>query len=251
MDDCEVIARDYLTRHLGFKRVDREPEGKAKFPDYLIVDIGVAAEVRRLNQNWQSPRPGTKGKGVFESIHRIRACTERTLGSLGPPTGIVSWVVEIEYGQPDSARQKAGQKAIRQFLEAFRDSPTTQTATTVALFDDFKLELCSAGRLHKNGFILGACNCSESGGWLGPELTRNVQICIDEKTDRWKTSGIPRAKYSGWWLLLVDLISHGRGGKIQVRPQVAPYNWDKIVLISPFDHTRTFEVQVPFVSQNS
>jgi hypothetical protein len=244
MEDLETLAFNYLTRHRHFREVIYEPEGVKKFPDFLIVDIGVAAEVRRLNQNEQAPRPGAKQTGVLESIGPIRRTTERTLRSLGPPTGTVSWHIEIEYGQLNPARQKAEQEAIRQRLAAFRDS-SDQVESTIKLFDDFTVRLRSAGRPHQHCFILGPCNPAEAGGWSGSELNRNIQICVDEKTAKWKASGLPRAKYGGWWLLLVDLIHHGQEADVKIRPQVPPYNWDKIVLISPFDYTRAFEIPLP------
>jgi hypothetical protein len=48
MDDSETVANKYFT-HLGFKKIDFEPEGESKPPDFLVNDR-IAAEVRRLNQ---------------------------------------------------------------------------------------------------------------------------------------------------------------------------------------------------------
>ncbi len=52
MDTSERIVWEYLL-HRGFRDVVYEPEGKVP-PDFL-VDNRVAVEVRRLNQNEDTP----------------------------------------------------------------------------------------------------------------------------------------------------------------------------------------------------
>jgi hypothetical protein len=83
---------------------------------------------------------------------------------------------------------------------------------------------------------MGAVSDRDSGGWVTTELERNLQLCIDEKTA--KMSAI-RTKYAEWWLLLVDHINYG----VEDALQVPPHDWDRIILVSPFDHTQAFEVE--------
>ena len=48
MDSSEALAHNYFA-HLGFSRIDYEPEGSSRPPDFLL-DSRIAVEVRRLNQ---------------------------------------------------------------------------------------------------------------------------------------------------------------------------------------------------------
>ena len=52
---------------------------------------------------------------------------------------------------------------------------------------------------------MGGRSDLDSGGWVIPELERNLKICIDEKTA--KVSAI-RGRYSELWLALIDHINY-------------------------------------------
>jgi hypothetical protein len=111
------------------------------------------------------------------------------------------------------------------------------------------LKLDRAGQNHdgtpwkvcQNYFVMGVCD-PDFGGWTKLELQRNLKICIDQKTVRWKASRIPRTKYDEWWLAFIDLINHGREADIKLPPEVPPHNWDKIILINPLNYTQASEI---------
>jgi hypothetical protein len=227
MDDSEIVARNYFT-HLGFKKIDYEPEGKSKPPDFLLDDR-IAAEVRRLNQNEVSSQPGTKAVGLENGSFALWKTVQNLLPSLGTCSGKASWYVHIEFRRPIPSRRKL-EIAIRRHLQGFRDG-STQTSTTTQLFDNVVVELFPAGRLYSNYFLMGGSNDGDTGGMVVPELERNLKICIDEKTA--KVSAI-RWKYPEWWLVLIDRISYGAEDALQV----PSHTWDKIVLINPLDHTQ-------------
>jgi hypothetical protein len=232
MDDSETLAQAYLT-HLGFKNVVYEPEGKSKPPDFL-VEQRIAVEVRRLNQHEVSSQAGTKPRGLEEVAIPVWDNIQRLLPSLGPPNGGVSWYIHIRYSRPVPKR-RALEDAVRRHLEAFRDG-AVQNPTTIRVFKNFIIKLFRAGRLYSDYFVMGGRSDFDSGGWVIPELERNLKICIDEKTA--KVSAI-RGKYSEWWLALIDRINYGAQEAIQV----PPHNWDKIILINPLDPTKAFEIR--------
>jgi hypothetical protein len=233
MDDSEKVAYKYLTQ-LEFKRVQFEPEGKSKPPDFL-ADDRVAVEVRRLNQNEVPSQPGMKQRGLEEVAIPVQNDIQRLLPSLGPPAGQVSWYVDIKYSRPVPGRRQI-EDAVRQHLQAFRASPIQDDPTRIRLFDNFMLKLFRAGRPYPDYFVMAGCSDHDSGGWVIPELERNLKICIDEKTA--KVSGI-RTKYAEWWLALIDHINYGAKEAIQI----PPHDWDKIILINPLNHTQAFEVR--------
>jgi hypothetical protein len=232
MDDSERVAHDYFT-HLGFQNIVYEPEGKSKPPDFLL-DGRVAVEVRRLNQNDAPSKPGVRPRGLEEVRIPVRKKIQRLLPSFGPPAGRHSWFIHIRFSRP-VPRWRDIEAALRQHLQAFRDNPA-QISATIPLFNNFVIELCRASSAHPNYFIMGGCIDRDSGGWLVPELERNLRICIDEKSI--KTSAI-RTKYPEWWLVLIDHINYG--GKEAIH--IPPSNWDKIVLIDPLDHTQAHELR--------
>ena len=229
MDDSEKVAHDHFT-HLGFKKIEYEPEGESKPPDFLL-DSRIAVEVRRLNQNEAPSQSGMRPRGLEEVAIPIWKNIQRLLPEFGPPTGQVSWYIHIKYSRPVPRRRDL-ETALRQHLQAFRDGPI-HTPATIRLFDNFMIEIFRAGRLYPDYFVMSGRSDEDSGGWVISELERNLQLCIDEKTA--KVSAI-RTKYTDWWLALIDHINYGGEEAIQI----PPHDWDKIVLINPLDHTKAF-----------
>jgi hypothetical protein len=232
MDDSETEAQAYLT-HLGFKKIIYEPEGKSRPPDFL-VDQRIAVEVRRLNQHEVRSQAETRSPGLEEVAIPVWEHIQSLLPSLGPPKAGLSWYIHISYSRPVPKR-RALEDAARRHLEAFRDG-VLQNPTTIRVFENFTIELFRAGRLYSDYFVMGGRTDFDSGGWVIPELERNLKICIDDKTA--KVSAI-RGKYSEWWLALIDHINYGADKAIRV----PPHNWDKIILINPLDPTKAFEIR--------
>jgi hypothetical protein len=148
-----------------FKKIDFEPEGESKRPDFL-VDDRIAAEVRRLNQNEACSPPGTTARGLEQVAIPVWKNIQRLLPSLGASKGQVSWYVFINYSRPVPGRRQI-EDAIRRHLKAFRDSPI-QNPTTIPIFDNFVLKLFPAGRLYSDYFVMGGRSDYDSGGWVVP-----------------------------------------------------------------------------------
>jgi hypothetical protein len=232
MDHSEKAAEAYLT-HLGFTDVVYEPEGKSRPPDFLVGGR-IAVEVRRLNQHEAISQPGRKPRGLEEVAIPVSHHIQQLLPSLGPPRAGVSWYIHLKYSRPIPKR-RALEDAVRRHLEGFRDGQA-QNPTAIRVFPNFTVNIFRAGRLYSDYFVMGGHSDYDSGGWIIPELERNLKICIDEKS--MKIVSI-RGKYPEWWLALIDLINFGGEEAIHV----PPHNWDKIVLINPLDPTKAFEVR--------
>jgi hypothetical protein len=187
-----------------------------------------------LNQNEVGLSLGQRARGLEEVAIPLWKNIQSLLPSLGPPTGQVSWYVFIKYSRPVPGRKQIAD-AICGHLEAFRDGPI-QNPITIPIFKNFALKLFPAGRLYSDYFVTAGRSDYDSGGWVISELERNLRLCIDEKTA--KMSAI-RTKYTEWWLLLVDHINYG----VEETLQIPPHDWDRIILVSPEDHTRAFDVK--------
>ena len=141
MDASEKLAHAYF-KYREFNSVVFEPEGKSKPPDFLL-EGRIAVEVRRLNQNEVATQPEAKRRGLEEVAIPVRKLIQRLLPSLGPPTAGVTWYVRIKYGRPVPSRHLV-ERAVRQHLEAFRDSEP-QNTSTIRLFDKFTLAALPGG----------------------------------------------------------------------------------------------------------
>ena len=119
---------------------------------------------------------------------------------------------------------------------------TNHQRTRLDIGDRFELALFRAGKLYSTFFVLGGCSDNDSGGWVLPEMARNLHICVSEKTR--KVSRV-RANYPEWWLLLVDHIGDGLSDldREQFRQQLQMVrDWDKIIIVDPLDPKRAFQV---------
>ena len=86
MDRSEQIVSEYLL-HRGFRDVVYEPDGNTT-PDFLI-DGRIAVEVRRLNQNEDTPNGH---RGLENITIPLQAKIGALLKTLGPSNG-ESWYV--------------------------------------------------------------------------------------------------------------------------------------------------------------
>ena len=236
MDRSETIAKKYL-ESLSFKDVIFEPDGNIP-PDFLC-DQKVAVEVRRLNQHKETP--SGKFKGLDETsipfLHRL----QNELKNYGPSLDSISWFVLFKFSRPIE-KWKTLRPKIKESLKAFKYSET-EGICTISISPTFELELVRASEVKDDYlFAFGGISDTDSGGWLLQELQKNLQIVIDEKTE--KISRV-RHKYPEWWLVLLDHIGFSLSdiereifeGQIESKN-----NWDKIVLLDPRDGERAYEI---------
>jgi hypothetical protein len=234
MDASEVVAHDYLG-HRGHESLIYEPDGNVA-PDFLL-DGRIAVEVRRLNQNTATVS-GARGLEVdaIPQYHRV----SNLLRSLGPSGADGSWFVYFKFKRPLEPWDKV-KPILRQWLEAFRDGP--KTTTTIRIGVNFSLDLSRASNAHACCFVSGGYSDYDSGGLLMSELQKNLQICIQEKTQ--KISHV-RAKYPKWWLVLIDRIGYRllhESEQTNVRECLrGTHDWDKVILVNPSDYTQAFEI---------
>jgi len=228
----EQVAEKYL-RHLGFADIVFEPEGVKKAPDFL-VDNRIAVEVRRLNQNIEPPKTCTKLQGLEKDAFALQNRMKRLLLSLGPPTGPHCWYVHLRFRRP-IPDWKSLEVVLRHRLQLYRDSSSLDS-NVIEPCENVHLRLVPTRKHHSHAFHLSGSTDWDSGGWLMPELERNLKLCIEEKTI--KVAAI-RAKYLEWWLVFLDTISYGYAEGVKL----PPHDGDKIILVNPIDHTCASELR--------
>ncbi|MFZ3115077.1 MAG: hypothetical protein WA133_03795 [Syntrophales bacterium] len=233
MDRSEQVVFEYLS-HSGFRDVVYEPDGNVP-PDFLI-DGRIAVEVRRLNQNEETPN-GHRGleKVAIPLMARVKAL----LKTLGPSDG-ESWYVMYRLRRPLPPWDQLA-AALRSDLAAFRNNPDRCRATRT-VSPKFSVTLIKAGMPYPDFFVPGGFADSDSGGFVLAELSRNIRICVTEKT---RKVACVRAKYPEWWLVLVDRIGYGIDERDheEVRQLFQfEHSWDKIVLVNPLDATQGYEL---------
>ena len=232
MDKSEQIAESHL-RSRGFQDIMYEPDGNVP-PDFL-VDGQIAVEVRRLNQNEDTPE-GPRG---FEEVAiPLQDAVKRLLNELGPSRDGQSWYVMYDFRRPLAADWRP---ALRASLVAFRDGAERQPGRRVVV-PRFKVNLLRAGRSYPDFFVLGGYADGDSGGFVLSELNRNIRICVLEKTN--KVARV-RANYPQWWLLLVDHMGFGLDAaeREELRQLLQlDHSWDKILIVSPIDPPTAYEL---------
>jgi hypothetical protein len=237
MDESESLVRDHLL-HLGFDRIVYEPDGSNP-PDFLIDDR-IAVEVRRLNQNEviESGRLRGLEEDHISTVIRLR----RLLLSLGPAKSGGSWFVEFKLRRP-IPRWSQIEPELRSQLETFRDDESRQKVSYIKIADGLKINIFQkASDPHPTCFVHGITCDSDVGGFPFVETQKNLRLCIEEKT---RKIARVRHKYPEWWLVFVDRINFGMDASDQklFREQLGiDHNFDKVILLSPLDTRRAFEV---------
>ena len=234
MDRSERTVSQYLS-HRGFRDVVHEPDGNVP-PDFLL-DGCIAVEVRRLNQNEDTP---DGPRGLEEAAIPLQAKVNRLLGTLGSSRSGQSWYVMYSFRRPLPPWDKLA-NALRVELAAFRDD-TEHQPTSRKIAPGFRVKLYRAGHPYPEFFVFGGCTDSDTGGFVLSELNRNIRICVAEKT---KKIARVRDRYHHWWLVLVDHVGYGLSGsdREQLRQLVQlDHSWDKIILVNPLDATQGYEL---------
>ena len=110
------------------------------------------------------------------------------------------------------------------------------------LGNGFEIEIFQAGSPRATFYVMATYSDRDAGGWVLAEMQKNLQKCIDEKTE--KIAKV-RERYAEWWLALADYIGFGLDDfdRRQFSQNVSlAHNWDKIILVHPTDHTHAFEI---------
>lgn len=230
MDPTESHAKNFLLT--CFHEVAYEPEGRTCPPDFL-GDGRVAIEVRRLNQH-EELQNGYRG--LEERAQPIWDGMIKLLASFGPPQCGKSWFVSYSFERPVSTWPKIRPK-IQRKLASFLQNPQPKGAE-ISVTRTFKLFVNNASVEYEQIFELGICLDHNAGGCIQAELIQNLQICVNDKTNKIKRV---RENYSEWWLVLVDHVSFAIGPifadiEFLRRSVTIPTVWEKVILLSPMDH---------------
>ena len=237
MKSSEEHVVNYL-KTLGFETIVYEPNGKDKPPDFAI-NGRIAVEVRRLNQNYLS---GTQYEGLevldFSLMHRI----ENLLVSFGPPVGGNSWFIMNTFRRPLEPWSVIGPR-LKLALENFAMSHQKEN-TRIKLVKNFELEFLQASRRLDFLFVLGSPDDDDAGWWLLPELYKNLQICVKEKSLKFRKANV-FSKYKESWLVFTDHIglAYDRVTREELRKhEPCVDDWARIVLIHPEKYEIAYEI---------
>jgi hypothetical protein len=231
----EFIIKQYL-EHKGFQDIKYEPDGNIP-PDFL-VDGRIAVEVRRLNQHIND-----KGESFvplekleYSLIPRIHKLINEFSCENFEYTSFVS----IIYSRPlvcDRLIIQQVNKILEKHLRYLHQRKLYEVC------DGLKLEFIPSSEKLENVYSLGGDMDLDEGGFLIPNIIKNLQIVIAEKANKIEPH---RKKYSVWWLALVDHITYG-SLESQYIGQVnkligQKFSWNKILLVAPEDPSDAIEI---------
>jgi hypothetical protein len=234
MDPSERCAANFLAQR-GYKNVVYEPDGNVP-PDFLVVGY-LAVEVRRLNQNFDF---GTRVEGLEQASIPLWKKIQALAASLGPPKHGVSWFVFYSFTRPLEPWKLLKPK-IRDALLTFMNDPAVREQSW-KLSSGFELEVFRATKLFPTFFVMAGHVDDDAGGWVIPELLKNLAFCIGEKSKKIEKF---KSRYPAWWLVLVDHVYFGREAynHAQVRKNVQEIGaWNKVVVINAESSNLVFEI---------
>lgn len=211
-----------------------EPLGKVA-PDFL-VDGRIAAEARRLNQNFEKSSGNLEG--LENDEQKLRQRVSKLLNSFSEFRRNESWFVSFDFSRPVRHWKKL-KPLIRDALLEF-GSRHHRASARVRVTPKFTLHFHPSSKASKHFYMYGGSGDDDAGGWLLPEMERNLKFCIERK-DR----TVDRAKYEEWWLILEDRIWDGLGEDDQRRIQslkLSKGSWDRVIVISPTRLDSYFEL---------
>jgi hypothetical protein len=231
VDTAEKHVAEFLRRRgHSFKP---EPDGNIP-PDFLVDDL-IAVEVQRLSQT----ETGRTTTHLETAIPLWRHVKKLTL-EMGPPTHGASWYLYYRFRRPINLRKLKGD--LKRHLLAFRDAASHQK-TILNVGDNFKLEIHPAPRARETFFVMLGSSDQDGGGFLFDQIERSATTCIAKKTGKIEKY---RAKYSVWWLVVVDFIAYGLDDldvqQFKTQVSIPHWGWDKVIVLSPDDPTRFFEI---------
>ena len=237
MDQSESHVRDYL-ESLGLGRVVYQPDGNVP-PDFAVGGR-IAVEVRRLNENELTE------SGGFRGLETDRISTGRKfhalLRSLGPAKSGTSWFIGCKLKRP-IPRWKEIEDDLRRELEGFRDNQDRQKLSVLRIAEGFEVEIIhQASTPHPTCFVFAGCNDRDMGGFVFGDVEWNLRLCVEDKIRR--IAGV-RHKYPEWWLVFADHIGFGVDAcdqELYRQHLDIEHDLDRLILLSPVDTTRAFEV---------
>jgi hypothetical protein len=236
-DPSERTVGEYL-RHQGYGSVVHHPDGQNDPPDFAI-DGRIAVEVRRLDQNVDTP---DGPRSIDHTGKPFQALFDRALASMGPPVTGVSWFVNYTIRRRPLPPWKTLQRALLSRLRDFADGSITE-GVDVALTDSVTIDFLRASKAHPTMFLRGSSTDHDAGGFVVEDLFTNLRICLDEKTRK-----VQRVlhRYPEWWLAVVDLIDYGgldEQDRADLRALIRPQEpWKKVIVVSPLDPRIGFEL---------
>lgn len=159
---------------------------------------------------------------------------------MGPPVDNESWFLSFRFSHPVE-QWKMLKPKLRKALQSFIDS-SPRKETLLDFQKGFEVDIFRASKLHPTFYVMAGYNDNESGGWLLPEMQRNLQIYVSEKTYKIEKM---KSKYQEWWLVFSDHIGYSLDNfdRQQFRDIVSiEHDWQKIILINPMDYKEAFEI---------
>jgi hypothetical protein len=230
----EQLAENYL-KLKGFSSIVYEPDGNVP-PDFL-VDDSIAVEVRRLNQMIEVE---DSHSGLEEVSIPFADLIQRLLDpvvSSEPAT----WWISVHFKRPLPSWRETSKGILQACseVEAINASPGQSIVKLAS--ENVSLRF-TKGSQSGVPFALASMIDGDAGGFAYDMLSRNINHCIREKS---KKVSKYKNRHESWWLILVDHIDYclSKEELHSVKESRKKDDfWDKIVIVSPLDPTKSYEL---------
>lgn len=204
------------------------PMPKHRDPPDILVNLNIAVEVRRLNQQFFEDRIPVGLENLSISLERA---LEEVLKSFDDLYRGKSYWVSIEYQRPLKSNIRKSKKEMRLALQNFLnlDAPNFPLKTSVN--PEITLMLYNSNVGNGKLFRRALSNDNDAGGWVIGVYTDNIRYCINEKSLKISER---LEDYSEWWLYLVDYIGLGLDQQdfVEVTKKIRSIgNFNKVVVL--------------------
>ena len=224
MKEEERIAKKYLENFS--KDIVYEPDGKIP-PDFKMDQV-VAIEVRRLNKNIIVNK---RRDGLEQDRCRLEKGLTEVLEEFISSVPADNYRIKLRFARPipKIGKMKSLVKMeLHKFLIIRPEMPFEIKLSRIV-----SIILTKDPRKSTRIFHIALIADGDSGGWTGQDYLENINLCIQEKTDRIQNH---KSKYLEWWLVLVDLLMGGIGEPekswVMQHINMGP-EWRKLVVIHP------------------
>jgi len=224
----EARAETYL-KSLNLGDVIFEPCGNIS-PDFK-VGRDIAVEVRRLNQSYER---GGKLRGLEEDQIPLASKVKKLVHAFRPPDKkefMLSWFLSFQIRRRPIDPWRDIAKQLNSFLLRFAEGD--ESCRGVRLSRSIYVSLTPASTKLDSFFRLGGWSDFDAGGWVIPELIKNINFCVGAKA----TALNSLSGYRERWLLLVDHIGFGHKEEFSI----ALGGWDRLILLAPEGKLTAYE----------
>ncbi len=217
----------------GYTNIQYEPDGNIP-PDFLL-NGRIAIEVRRLNKYITI---GNRKEPIEKADYQVQALLQKITDSIQTPDYKHSIYLFLDFKRPLNIKQY--KNSIISTLNNHLKTP--EKIAEYRFGTNLIIRTFPANQKLATIYRIGGSSDDDSGGFIVSDIYNVLPHILSEKEGKISKY---KSRYPEWWLALVDTIGYGFSSNDLAQFKQLPLlntDFDKVLLISPLDHTRGFTI---------